>query len=235
MSTAHALPTPTVRQDAALIGLVGLAHGISHFSQLVLAPCSPGSRTLLASATPSWASCSRCSSSCPAWCRPCRASWSTATARARCCCRPGPAGAGAARLCGRAQLLDAAGLRRAGRHGQRGVPPGRLHLVQPQGGHHPARPRLQRARHHRQPGLGPGAGPGGAAGHGLLVARGAGRRGWAGAGRAGCAVVLPRGAEPAGAGRQAGRGGGAGRRRLGFLRIPAVWMCFAFFCSMPWR
>jgi hypothetical protein len=38
---------------------------------------------------------------------------------------------------------------------------------------------------------------------------------------------------PAPAG-QAGRGGGAGRRP-GFLRIPAVWMCFAFFCSMPWR
>ena len=40
-TTAHALPVPTVRQDAALIGLVGLAHGISHFSQLVLAPLFP--------------------------------------------------------------------------------------------------------------------------------------------------------------------------------------------------
>ena len=33
--------TPTVRQDAALIGLVGLAHSISHFSQLLLAPLFP--------------------------------------------------------------------------------------------------------------------------------------------------------------------------------------------------
>ena len=40
-TTAHAMPVPTVRQDAALIGLVGLAHGISHFSQLVLAPLFP--------------------------------------------------------------------------------------------------------------------------------------------------------------------------------------------------
>jgi MFS family permease len=31
----------TVRQDAALIGLVGLAHSISHFSQLLLAPLFP--------------------------------------------------------------------------------------------------------------------------------------------------------------------------------------------------
>ncbi|MDD0810772.1 MFS transporter [Curvibacter sp. RS43] len=41
MSTAHALPAPTFKQDARLIGLVGLAHGISHFSQLVLAPLFP--------------------------------------------------------------------------------------------------------------------------------------------------------------------------------------------------
>ncbi|KAA2271364.1 MFS transporter, partial [Staphylococcus sp. 5313] len=40
-TTAHALPVPTVREDATLIGLVGLAHGISHFSQLVLAPLFP--------------------------------------------------------------------------------------------------------------------------------------------------------------------------------------------------
>ena len=32
---------PTARQDATLIGLVGLAHGISHFSQLLLAPLFP--------------------------------------------------------------------------------------------------------------------------------------------------------------------------------------------------
>lgn len=34
-------PAPGVRQDAAVIGLVGLAHGISHFSQLLLAPLFP--------------------------------------------------------------------------------------------------------------------------------------------------------------------------------------------------
>jgi len=32
---------PTARQDATLIGLVGLAHAISHFSQLLLAPLFP--------------------------------------------------------------------------------------------------------------------------------------------------------------------------------------------------
>lgn len=32
---------PTLRADARLIGLVGLAHGISHFSQLLLAPLFP--------------------------------------------------------------------------------------------------------------------------------------------------------------------------------------------------
>ncbi|PZQ53730.1 MAG: MFS transporter, partial [Variovorax paradoxus] len=31
----------TFRSDASLIGLVGLAHGISHFSQLILAPLFP--------------------------------------------------------------------------------------------------------------------------------------------------------------------------------------------------
>jgi len=39
--TASTLPTPTLRQDATLIGLVGLAHCISHFSQLLLAPLFP--------------------------------------------------------------------------------------------------------------------------------------------------------------------------------------------------
>jgi MFS family permease len=40
--TARISPTaPTARQDATLIGLVGLAHGISHFSQLLLAPLFP--------------------------------------------------------------------------------------------------------------------------------------------------------------------------------------------------
>src|SRR5215211_149120 len=35
------VPAPGVRHDATLIGLVGLAHGISHFSQLLLAPLFP--------------------------------------------------------------------------------------------------------------------------------------------------------------------------------------------------
>ncbi|MBT0961040.1 MFS transporter [Denitromonas iodatirespirans] len=34
-------PLPTLRQDAAVIGLVGLAHGTSHFSHLLLAPLFP--------------------------------------------------------------------------------------------------------------------------------------------------------------------------------------------------
>ncbi len=42
--TTSSLPAaagPTLRDDARLIGLVGLAHAISHFSQLVLAPLFP--------------------------------------------------------------------------------------------------------------------------------------------------------------------------------------------------
>ena len=35
------LPSPGLRQDATVIGLVGLAHAISHFSQLLLAPLFP--------------------------------------------------------------------------------------------------------------------------------------------------------------------------------------------------
>lgn len=44
MSSASASRTPsenTLRTDAQLIGLVGLAHAISHFSQLILAPLFP--------------------------------------------------------------------------------------------------------------------------------------------------------------------------------------------------
>ncbi|MGJ7484272.1 MFS transporter [Variovorax sp. LT2P21] len=44
MSQASASPSPadnTLRTDAQLIGLVGLAHAISHFSQLILAPLFP--------------------------------------------------------------------------------------------------------------------------------------------------------------------------------------------------
>ncbi|MDE2614857.1 MAG: MFS transporter, partial [Burkholderiales bacterium] len=39
--TAAGLPLPPWRKDAALIGLVGLAHSVSHFSQLLLAPLFP--------------------------------------------------------------------------------------------------------------------------------------------------------------------------------------------------
>ena len=38
---AAALPAPPLRQDATIIGLVGLAHAVSHFSQLLLAPLFP--------------------------------------------------------------------------------------------------------------------------------------------------------------------------------------------------
>ena len=40
-ATATATATPPLRQDAAVIGLVGLAHAVSHFSQLLLAPLFP--------------------------------------------------------------------------------------------------------------------------------------------------------------------------------------------------
>ncbi len=39
--TPQSTPTPALRQDATLIGLVGMAHLISHFSQLLLAPLFP--------------------------------------------------------------------------------------------------------------------------------------------------------------------------------------------------
>ena len=42
MSTlTQTAPLPGLRQDATVIGLVGLAHGVSHFSQLLLAPLFP--------------------------------------------------------------------------------------------------------------------------------------------------------------------------------------------------
>ena len=40
-ASANATATPPWRQDAAVIGLVGLAHAVSHFSQLLLAPLFP--------------------------------------------------------------------------------------------------------------------------------------------------------------------------------------------------
>jgi FSR family fosmidomycin resistance protein-like MFS transporter len=39
--TALVQPVSTVREEATVVGLVGLAHGISHFSQLLLAPLFP--------------------------------------------------------------------------------------------------------------------------------------------------------------------------------------------------
>lgn len=41
MSATAAVGTQSVRQDARVIGLVGLAHGISHFFHLILAPLFP--------------------------------------------------------------------------------------------------------------------------------------------------------------------------------------------------
>jgi len=40
-STPNAASAPSLRSDAQLIGLVGLAHAVSHFSQLILAPLFP--------------------------------------------------------------------------------------------------------------------------------------------------------------------------------------------------
>ncbi len=40
-SSSAAAPATTLRTDAKLIGLVGLAHAVSHFSQLILAPLFP--------------------------------------------------------------------------------------------------------------------------------------------------------------------------------------------------
>ena len=41
LAASDSLAVPPLRQDATVIGLVGLAHGISHFSQLLLAPLFP--------------------------------------------------------------------------------------------------------------------------------------------------------------------------------------------------
>ncbi|ATA54016.1 MFS transporter [Variovorax boronicumulans] len=40
-TSSTAVPATTLRTDAQLIGLVGLAHAVSHFSQLILAPLFP--------------------------------------------------------------------------------------------------------------------------------------------------------------------------------------------------
>ena len=39
--TLPAPPPQPLRQDATVIGLVGIAHGVSHFSQLLLPPLFP--------------------------------------------------------------------------------------------------------------------------------------------------------------------------------------------------
>lgn len=41
MTTTALLTTKPLRKDAAVIGVIGLAHGVSHFSQLLLAPLFP--------------------------------------------------------------------------------------------------------------------------------------------------------------------------------------------------
>src|SRR3977135_2936718 len=41
MTVAAALPAGALRRDATVIGLVGLAHCVSHFSQLLLSPLFP--------------------------------------------------------------------------------------------------------------------------------------------------------------------------------------------------
>ena len=41
IAPTHPDTAPPLRQDALIIGLVGLAHGVSHFSQLLLAPLFP--------------------------------------------------------------------------------------------------------------------------------------------------------------------------------------------------
>ncbi len=45
MSNTLAAPAPSWRDDATVIGLIGLGHGVSHFSQLVLAPLFPWLKT----------------------------------------------------------------------------------------------------------------------------------------------------------------------------------------------
>ncbi len=45
ISTTAPLPATTLRRDAQTIGLVGLAHSVSHFSQLLLAPLFPWLKT----------------------------------------------------------------------------------------------------------------------------------------------------------------------------------------------
>ena len=67
-------------------------------------------------------------------------------------------GAGGLRFRLQPELLVPGVLLRARRRRQRRLPSGQLHIAQPQGQRAAAGPRLQLSRHHRQPGLGAGAG-----------------------------------------------------------------------------
>ena len=134
-------------------------------------------------------------------------------------CGPGADRLGGPGLRGQHQLLDAGGFCGAGRRGQRRVPPGGLHAAQPQGGQGAAGPCLQRAWHHRQPGLGAGACPAGTDRAGQFLACGAGVRGAAGlCGAAGAADPQGRSRTRT---RSARTGPDAGHARGGQLRFPA--------------
>jgi FSR family fosmidomycin resistance protein-like MFS transporter len=103
-------PATSVREEATVVGLVGLAHGISHFSQLLLAPLFPWLKDefvvsyaqlgfLLTLSSPSRASCRRL-----------RASGLIVTAPGPSCWPDWPLlGLAALRLCRQHQLLDAGG------------------------------------------------------------------------------------------------------------------------------
>ena len=82
--TTLTLPEAGLRQEATLIGLVGLAHGASHFSQLLLAPLFPWLKEALRSVTQSWAFSLPSSSWSRAWCRHCLDSGWIVMVRARC-------------------------------------------------------------------------------------------------------------------------------------------------------
>ena len=166
MTTSSTLNPPAgavpLRNDAGVIGLVGLAHLISHFSQLLLAPLFPWLKEAFGV---SYAELGFLMTiffvvSCAV-----QALSGFVVDRFG----PRPILFGGLALLGVAafgysrqhQLLDAGRLCGGRRHGQRRVSPGGLHAAQPQGQRVAAGPRLQRARHHRQPGLGAGAGAGG--------------------------------------------------------------------------
>jgi hypothetical protein len=214
-------PRP-LQRDAGVIGLVGLAHMVSHFSQLILPPLFPWLKdafdvSYTAARLPDddllRGSCAVQTASGflvdrfgP---RPILFGGSRWSARR-------PSASRCARLLGDGAVRVVAGMGNGVFH------PGRLHAAQPQGERAAPGPCLQRARHHRQPGLGAGAGAGGAAGARLPLARRAGGRGavaiavlvvvWF---RRDTLALPP-------APRAASAGGAAGEGDFDFLRIPAV-------------